>query len=1184
MRLERVDLHRWGPFAQAASLPLDPDRPRLHLVHGPNEAGKSSTLRALNALLFGIARGKCRDAHRHARADLRLGAVIRSEEGEQLAFVRLSKEKAALVTPDGQGLIDETRLRSFLEGVDRQQYELLYALSHASMREGADQLLGMEGVSASVLAASGWRDLRERARVLEQRAQELYKAGGSRPPLNAIGKQIRDLRTARRDHGRDSEALEDLRERHAAALEAFEASRDELSVRRQRLEADEALAGARVPLKALAKQRAACDALGVVPELPKDAESLFHAANRQSAHAQSLVTDGQRRLEEARERLEKVAENRLPAVLVARREIEALADEADRVRTAQDRLIELRAVEKEQERAIGRLTSHLGIDPASLPVATTRTIESDAEALVVAANEADTKRRGLAEELEHARAELAQARNDATEQDRQEVASSARTALESALQRAQRAGDRQADQATHRRAVDEAARRASGALAAMRPEWQREGQEVLDAAWPPREHTNAFTERWRQAVAMRDGAVEDVRRGAHELEEAEIALHRAREKEGLVAPETVRRARRLRDAAWRHLRRDLESAPPTIPDAEALDAIEERGARADEEADALARGADALATLAARKEAHQTASQRLSEARAKARAAEDRLGSLLADERESWPQLQRWPDTPDRLTELRDLAGQFVEAEADRERGLEALGTLERQEADAAASLRSTLSLLGISAPDQGDLEQLVAIGRHWIAEEERERSVRQARTTIVEERRQQIERLEQQEQALNRAQSAIEDRARTLAERLGEEGVPPAPHLRDLAVSLRDAAERGEAIEKARGEREQVEQIIANHEQAITRLSASVFAEAAANDRPTSLATLVDALGTAREREAAWSEGQEAVRSIEDEIQREERDLVTARSERQQLLDAAGAEDDAEFLTVLRRIEERRQREESVREAAHSLEEAWPEGDESELIDRIEAAGDRLEESQRLRERDALQRLEEEVEDLRLTERELSQQVATRQAKLGDGAELAQRLATSEAEAGDLLREVLSLRLAEELAGEVLARRSASDERPVLAHAKRLFLEMTHGRYVDLHLTWSRDGKRDELRLEARGENGVPGPHRAIGDLSDGTRDQLFLALRLGHILHRADQGQVFPIVLDDILVHTDERRAIPLLGCLAEVSRRCQVLLFTHQKRVVELARQNVPGDQLVVHELEELGAPPIEAEAGS
>ena len=73
MRLLELELTAYGGFT-GTRLELA-RRDALHVVYGPNEAGKSTTLRAVHALLYGID-SRTSDAYRHGYADLRIGARV----------------------------------------------------------------------------------------------------------------------------------------------------------------------------------------------------------------------------------------------------------------------------------------------------------------------------------------------------------------------------------------------------------------------------------------------------------------------------------------------------------------------------------------------------------------------------------------------------------------------------------------------------------------------------------------------------------------------------------------------------------------------------------------------------------------------------------------------------------------------------------------------------------------------------------------------------------------------------------------------------------------------------------------------------------------------------------------------------------------------------------------------------
>jgi chromosome segregation protein len=72
---------------------------------------------------------------------------------------------------------------------------------------------------------------------------------------------------------------------------------------------------------------------------------------------------------------------------------------------------------------------------------------------------------------------------------------------------------------------------------------------------------------------------------------------------------------------------------------------------------------------------------------------------------------------------------------------------------------------------------------------------------------------------------------------------------------------------------------------------------------------------------------------------------------------------------------------------------------------------------------------------------------------------------------------------------------------------------------------------------------------------LSEGTRDQLFLALRFALLERRTSESM--PFIGDDLLTSFDEDRTFAVLRLLAAVGQRQQIILFTHHRHVVDLAK---------------------------
>jgi uncharacterized protein YhaN len=133
-----------------------------------------------------------------------------------------------------------------------------------------------------------------------------------------------------------------------------------------------------------------------------------------------------------------------------------------------------------------------------------------------------------------------------------------------------------------------------------------------------------------------------------------------------------------------------------------------------------------------------------------------------------------------------------------------------------------------------------------------------------------------------------------------------------------------------------------------------------------------------------------------------------------------------------------------------------------------------------------------------------------------------------------------------------------------MLTKASELFARLTLGSFSGVRAGYN-DKDKPALKCVRTGNVEVD-----VEGLSEGTRDQLYLSLRLASLFRYADLAEPMPLVLDDVLVQFDDERSRAALQIIAELGARIQVLFFTHHARLVELARAAVPASSLTVHEL--------------
>ena len=113
----------------------------------------------------------------------------------------------------------------------------------------------------------------------------------------------------------------------------------------------------------------------------------------------------------------------------------------------------------------------------------------------------------------------------------------------------------------------------------------------------------------------------------------------------------------------------------------------------------------------------------------------------------------------------------------------------------------------------------------------------------------------------------------------------------------------------------------------------------------------------------------------------------------------------------------------------------------------------------------------------------------------------------------------------------------------PALNHLAGDYLaKLTGGKYDKVSLT----RQFEALAEEAGGLQ----PRRALA-LSQGTADQLYLAVRLAACKLVLPQEEPCPLVLDDALANFDDSRMALALACLEELGEERQILLFTCHSR---------------------------------
>ncbi|MGC0415504.1 AAA family ATPase [Embleya sp. AB8] len=1154
MRIDRLDLIAFGCFTDRH---IELGAPGVHVISGPNEAGKSTVRHALDQLLYGMDRQTSYDFV-HAMRDLRIGALVRDEHGTVLDVVRHKRDRNPLTRADGS-VLAEAELTRLLAGVGRDDFRQVFALDHAGLRAGGAELLRGEGDVGRALFES-----RSSARLgavlarLEERAGELYKTRGKNQRINAALTELGRLRRRVQDDGlapavfgeavKEGRRVEEDRDRLGRDRSEARARLDRLTRARQ---AQPVLA----QQSALDAERAELVGRGPLPaaEVATELAALDQRAAESAARSERA---GAELAEARREWADRTVDHALLARAAA---VDALHADAAAVRDA----VELAAdAEDEASQAcstaaelLARVRPDRALDDPTayeLPPGVAERVTALRDEL----NVCETRLAAAAEQVAYRRARL----------DAAEAACAARpvpadpAALRALLRSVpghpveDLAGDEQRLAELEQAALDLRARHDLADL------------DVLAADHPARLRLPG-----RARVVDHVGQLAAARADLAETVAAEDALlteHDARRRESAVlsladpppTPADWAAARAERDRLW-----TLICASPPLTD-DRIDAYERAVAAADEIAEHIARRAEdavrhgrlqvdiahderTLARLAARRVAATERQAQLTEAWARAWA----------------PSGLPTPDPHDAATFLdtiRDLAAVEVEARTVRARLTAGRARAAELAAEFAAALAASGAPAGptslpalIEAADARRDALVDAMREH----ESRVAAVREAEAELAEA-------TAESDRALG-ARAGWERRRHDLARTLdlpdgGPDAVAAAVGtLAEVAATLARAAEADHRRARAA---DRIADFTARAAEISTACARPI--PTGLDGRPPFAAVLALHAELTRTRSA-----DEARTRLAERITRLDHKIAADRTEGERiaaelgaLVAGAGVRDVGELRAAVARSARVGELDEAL--AGHrallspELEREAARYAPEELDVELEDAARRAEEADAAYAAagEALGRHRQIVLDL---ERESSAAARAHEEAAGTVAAIAEDT-----------EEFVRLRLAREVLLRCMEDYRKQNQAPVLARAEEVFTTLTAGRF-------------DRLLVETEGRKGAPvlrarraGGAGSVGveEMSEGTRDQLYLALRLASLDVYADAGRAMPIVLDDVAMTFDDGRTRALLAVLDAMADRFQVVLFTHHPHLGRLAVDTLAPGRAHVHELPVYAAP--------
>ncbi len=1160
MRLAKLELERFGPFV-GQSLTFRPNA-RLHVVYGRNEAGKSCALAAVTDLLFGIER-QTRYDFLHDQRELRIAATIADRTGQTLSFRRRKGNKRTLRDFDTDSALPDDALVGFLGSITRDVFCNAFGLNAQTLRSGAEEMLKSEGeVGASLFAAaSGLRGLTDLRQKLDLEASAIFAPRASRE--RAFYQSLERFTTASRairDRELKAGYWKDLNEKIdqlAAELESIKQKRQDNGAEHARLSRLRRVG----PLIAqIDAEVGTLAALGGLPDVEAGFAEQLEAGI--AARDAALQTRDRTDRDEHQARTNLAAITFDPAPLARAAEIVRLFGELGAYTKAQ---ADIPAVEREVRLYSGQLEEYarrLGLPdapamerarPSDAALALARTLIGEGGKLQssISTNEAElVEEQGKLEQLRNEAEPLGQAIDPKPFSDRL-------AAHAPVLRQIDRHSELASSFAKLNRQLAEGGNRLKPALPVS--------IDVIATSKLPSSETLA---RFRKTL---DGIDKERDRSADRRSEIEANIRKLEQhlmafgsERPVPTREAIAEQRGRRDLIWQGLRSTLLGEADHLPAVAVPDSVREferNAADADRLSDDALIDASHVAEFAATE-------RQLSEARRTHTDLLAHLADLDRRRREEWAAYEEeWsqcgisrPLPPAEMLVWLDGVGKLLEKREevrDAKGRLDAVDTAIEAIAPELSRLASAVGLDGFAGLEPTALAQRIEVQlrkmtEDWNRRRDFETSMRAAHDRVA--------KLERQKKQLEEKRGVWQARWEPAVAAISAYG----PTIEQAQAAL----EVWQAVPAATSARDDRAGRIAGMQTdmaAFAKKIAVVVAAVAPDLMVLAPETAMRQLnGRLAEATKASTRHGEVEKHLSEAMRRKEQ-AVLALSEAESALAqlVKRLPRDADLQELCRRLKSRNSLVQSLAKLRGQLLAQADGLPEDELRSQLAIFDPDLATGK-------LTNLELENEQLDRSANEAfaahKEAVAERRTlEQGSGAELAAlQKRSAEAELVASAREWSILKLGSMLLGAAIERQRTSQQDPLMLRAGQLFATITGGAFAGLGQELD---DNDVLRLIGRRPGGED-VH--VEGMSEGARDQLYLALRLAYLEDYARRSEPIPFLGDDLFMTFDDARTMNGLVALAGLSQDVQPILFTHHRHVVDLAQEGL-GEDVDVMEID-------------
>lgn len=1168
MRIRRLELKAFGPFTDRI-LAFDSEDPGLHIIFGSNEAGKSSSLRALKALLYGFPQ-QTPDNFIHSYDQLLVGGLLQLSDGKELYFQRRKKPTAATIIDEHGDPLDPSVIAPFIHSVEPEIFETLYGIDHQTLVQGGKEILARNGELGQALfaAGAGISSLQEVVEELEQEAAGLFKPSGQLPKINKAIRQYKELQKELRAASLSSGEWQDLQN----ALKDAEDEREILTKEREqknkecrRLERLEQAIPELAKLQLLQKQ---LDDLGEVILLPPGFSEQYQQVSQEIRELKLQLEKDNSRFAGLKKKRNAISFNR------------KLLDHAERVDDFHQRLGEYRKSQQDRPQREGMRIS-LRTEAASLlkqmrpdlpleEVETVRPMLNKKRSI----HELSRQYEGLSQLQRQAKKQLKTSKEElrAIEEKLAAIPEFKQSdGLRRAVKIALKAGN-----------VDEQLDKISWTVEQGKKEYLKERNRMglwtgdlpslMELSMPLAETLQMFGEESATIADEKRGLAKDRKNYEMELKSVRAEMKKLECAGEVPSEEHLSAIRNKRDLGWQLIKRSwLDQEDVTResrsydPETSLSEAFEGHMGNADQIADRLRREADRVASSAALRAKAENLQAALSALDKETEKLERREQEFTKQWEKLWQPAKIIPLTP------REMEGWVVKLEQLRYK----VGEILKKEEDAARLVAQRNDLR------QELLKELAVIGEKDVPPGEKLQPVLIVAETILEklaDRKTELDRLKEARKttgiALDQAERDLADSRQSLAEwqkqwnkilaGFGLKAEPSTLEAIDLIENLQNCFDKLKEADDLKKRIDGIDRDAAGLQEDVTDLLNKVAPEISSLPLDQSILQLRTLLDASRHESTKFTSLTEEIEQLENEIAEQKKARQSAEEQLEELLTIAKCTEPEELAEVINKSAQYRVLREKITEteeniarlgAGSTIEDLSRQAEDVEA-DELPGQIDTLQREVKERIHPEIIRISQDIGEI--TTRLAAMDGSSRAAEAAE--KMAQELAALQRHAEHYAR----VKLASRVLQQEIERYRSEHQDPILRIASGYFSAMTLRSFAGLRADV--DDKGEPIIVGVRTDDTRLG----VEGMSDGTCDQLYLALRLATLEKRLESSEPMPFIVDDILINFDDDRSRATLQVFAELAARNQVILFTHHGQIVDESRKLNDRHPVFIHEL--------------